>query len=336
MSEKKIGGDLFDFVKLLLALFVFCIHAKSLRIYNCPVLRIAVPLFFIITSYFFFSKYDKEADPSAKKSIFRKYVIRNVVLYLIWTVAQIYPILQYRAWFENPFPENVLYMLRSVFFGGTFVASWFISGCVIAIAISIVVSRKGVNRVSVFISAAFFLLSALFSNYRHAFLISDAFFEGYSDFFLMPYNSFVIAFPWITAGRLFANREVRRKTSWLSVTAFLSFAMLLVENRWVVQCGFSANRAVYISLAILCPSLFALLLKAPALKIPGASAMRHLSVVIFCTHGTLLYCFSILFELLGSAHNKMWATILTLPCCFLIYLLVDFLAKRHKIFRYAY
>ena len=53
--EKRTYNSI-DILKIILALFVVVIHSGIDKTVLAPVLRIAVPLFFIISSYFFFTK----------------------------------------------------------------------------------------------------------------------------------------------------------------------------------------------------------------------------------------------------------------------------------------
>ena len=331
-----IGGDIFDLTKFVLALFVFALHAHSIRIGWIPILRIAVPLFFIISSYFFFSKYDSEFDNSIKHKIYVKYINRNLLLYLFWTIVQFIPIMQHRGWFSHPFPLCLFKLIQSIFLRSTFVASWFIMATVITTSLLTILSKHGNNKLIWTLSFIFYILCCLCSNYRAVFPFVNDVCWPYIGMVCVPYNSFIIAFMWITIGRWLANSRICIKLSHIIILVVISTLLLFLEWLFVTRFHFQAASDVYLSLLFLCPSIFLLLQKFSSIKIPYAKDLRHLSVVIFCTHGALLQVLPRLFENIGIVHNMRYATILTLPCCLIIYYIIQFLVKRFPFFKYAY
>lgn len=54
--------DIFDLTKFILSLFIVAIHSSILLDILSPCVRIAVPLFFMISSYLFFERKYKMTD----------------------------------------------------------------------------------------------------------------------------------------------------------------------------------------------------------------------------------------------------------------------------------
>ena len=75
----------YDIVKFILSLLVLAIHSTLYPMVLYPWLRIAVPLFFMMSSYFLFSKL-REASKDNHRAILRKFVVRNLQLYLCWFI----------------------------------------------------------------------------------------------------------------------------------------------------------------------------------------------------------------------------------------------------------
>ena len=73
-------------LKLILSIFVVVIHTTGLDIFS-PILRFAVPLFFMLSSYFFFSKYDSTDDTYERRDMLFKYIKRNLQLYAFLFIA---------------------------------------------------------------------------------------------------------------------------------------------------------------------------------------------------------------------------------------------------------
>ena len=82
MSAKNY--DVIDLMKLILCIFVVTLHVNPFEGgYNPPkpIDRIAVPIFFLISSYFFFSELIKKQNNREKNKQLCKYIIRNMKLY---------------------------------------------------------------------------------------------------------------------------------------------------------------------------------------------------------------------------------------------------------------
>ena len=56
--------DIFDFTKFILCLFIVSLHSGIVPNILSPFVRIAVPLFFMISSYLFFERKSKIIDTS--------------------------------------------------------------------------------------------------------------------------------------------------------------------------------------------------------------------------------------------------------------------------------
>ena len=108
-SNKK--GIRFDIFKLILAFMVFGIHTYLLPEHLRPVLRTAVPLFFMLSSFFYFSK----PDACSWKSV-KHYSVRILKLYLFWFVFLLIPTLYFRSWFESGFIKGIIGLLKSFLF----------------------------------------------------------------------------------------------------------------------------------------------------------------------------------------------------------------------------
>lgn len=82
--QKKYDAK-YDLIKFVLSLFVLAIHASVYPMGLFPWLRIAVPLFFMLSAYFVFSKLHS-APADQQKAILKNFVYRNLRLYLFWFV----------------------------------------------------------------------------------------------------------------------------------------------------------------------------------------------------------------------------------------------------------
>ena len=102
-----------DICKFILSIMVVAIHvspvSQELRVYLLPLFRLAVPLFFMFSSYFLFLKLSTAGDGV---EVLIKYITRNAQLYLFWYVVLFFPTVMYRsetyqAWFADGAVEGV-------------------------------------------------------------------------------------------------------------------------------------------------------------------------------------------------------------------------------------
>ena len=107
--------DFFDLLKFICALFVVSIHVDpfsslpsplDVRLHTIFVDKIAiyaVPIFFVISSFFFFKKVLSLNNIKEKNKALLKYIKRNMQFYLFWLIATL-PITLYLRipeWFKN-------------------------------------------------------------------------------------------------------------------------------------------------------------------------------------------------------------------------------------------
>ncbi len=77
----------YDLIKFFLSLLVLAIHSTLYPMILYPWLRIAVPLFFIISSKFVFLKL-RDASKEEQKVILKKFIVRNLhFVLLLWYQA---------------------------------------------------------------------------------------------------------------------------------------------------------------------------------------------------------------------------------------------------------
>ena len=290
--EKRKSNDIIDLVKLVLSFAVVALHANLFDPYLYPWLRLAVPLFFMISSYFFFDKIKGCRSTKERFCVLGDFALRNLKLYAFWFVV-LFPINFFgRGWFEGGFFSGILNIVTNFFIGSTFVASWFISALVIGTAIIFLLSRKLNNCLLLIIGALVFAVVAMRSSY--VFVINDfkglvSVIKSYERIMNSPVNSFPASIFWIVLGKVFAD-GFRIKIKPSAILALLSSALLFVE--WILIKNHTGKfeNDFYFMLAPVCVALFSILLQLKPRKIKYAKEMRKLSIIIFASHGAVLSC----------------------------------------------
>jgi len=275
-----------DIAKFVGAILVVAIHTHPLRYgstldyyFNC-LCRIAVPFFFVSTSYFFYSGGGN----------IEKYVKRMLILYTLWFIIEL-P-LTIKVFFydtDYSFKLNLLYFIRGLFVNNTFFASWFLTASVESMILVYLLRN---HRVLSYIVAITCFVTALMWSMWYG-IISKTDFCNYFDLFgraFMPANSFIIAVPYILIGKHIAeNKSINIPTIFLWIFVLLG----LIE---IHLCRKTFNKPiddVYISLIPITATLFVYLKNLKSTNNPQiqklSNFMRKSSILIYLLHCIFIY-----------------------------------------------
>ncbi len=302
--EKPRNNDLLDLVKLILAFMIVAIHTGLFDPVLYPWLRLAVPLFFIISSYLFFTKVNVCADNHAKLLALKGFVLRNLKLYAFWFIV-LFPLNIFtRGWFNRGFWMGLYYIVKGFFLASTFVASWFIMALIIGTVIVFFASKKINNTALFVIGAVLYVLIAMRSSYIYLFLdiegLKDLLIGVYEYENVMndPINSFPAGIFWIVCGKIFADGKVKLSIKTSSIALGISAALLFTE--WFLLKHFTSyyNKDFYIMLAPCALAIFNILIQLKPIRLKHAREMRKLSIIMYASHGAVL---SVLHKLLSLA-----------------------------------
>ena len=280
-----------DLFKFIAAILVVAIHTHPF--FSCSVdvdyyftcfCRIAVPFFFIATSFFFF----RREQPDIKR-----YTKRLSLLYLIWFLIEL-PIVYNRFFVtvDKTLSLQILNFFRCLVFNNTWFASWFIMACILSVNIIYYLSRIMSNRQLLLLSCACYALSLICSSYSGAFdlLLNEKWrhYHALVSFIFMPANSFILAMIYIVLGKIVAERERIDISSGLSkpLNMVLFFIALVIWGLEVhfIKWSVSINDA-FLFLPLVTLLGFTLLLKME-LRINQKRSffMRSMSILVYILH----------------------------------------------------
>lgn len=332
-----------DILKLVLAFFVAVIHSGADKTVLSPVLRLAVPLFFIISSYFFFSKDQKLQSRNEKKAALGKLVKRNLLLYLFWAVVQFPFRIFLRGYHREGLLLGLWYTLRDVLQGNAFTGAWYIVALVIAVLVVYGLSKKiPAGWVAVLMLPAYVL--CCFSTNYYNMVDANSWIRRVADGFYAVTgsylnNSFPVALFWVSLGKVLVDQKSTIKTVVLSGLCVLFAGLLTLERYWILSDGPGFMDDCYFMLIFVCPVIF-LLVSRSKLTFTSRLRIREFSTVLYVTHGMCERILGYALKIL-PVHNGvqiMLKVVLTLVAAYVIcVLLVYFREKRNmKIFKYAY
>ena len=296
----KLRWEAADIAKFAMSLEVLILHTNMFgenTVGIVPVLRTAVPLFFMISSYLFFRGLEgAESDrrDSAICTMLGHYVLRTAKLYLFWFLVLLIPTAILRDWFKMSFCEMLLSVAFRVTFSSTFIASWYLSASVIALALIVALRYKlllSMKRL-LFIGIGLYGISLLFGPYSWVFgeRASIAFKDVITHW--APYNSFPVAFFWMLMGYFTVRYEKRlSQIGTAKLLAVCAVGLVLVYVERATICLVDPSKAladVFVFLPVACVPAMILLLRSKAQIDEGYSSnLRRTSTIIYCLHGTL-------------------------------------------------
>lgn len=300
--ERKVGSrnPAFDWMKLLLSVFVMAIHAEVEMGYLTPVLWASVPLFFMTSGYFFFGKLSAADGRAARYGMYRKFLKRNLVLYGFWFVVLLPVTVYIRGWYSGSVLENALDLVQSFLFNSTFRASWYLMALNIGVGLILLVSNRISTPVLLLLTLPVHLLCCLFSNYYG--LIADnaavlRVYEGYLAVFRSLNNGFPAGLFWIALGKYLAEREAAPDGRRMLILAGLSAVLLMAEHGLVEYFRLAKTHNAYLALIPFCAAVFSWVrtLKGP---LPGGERLGQASTIVYALHASVI-------SLAGAAARRL-------------------------------
>ncbi len=329
--------DIFDLSKLILALMVLCIHANPFGSESAlafPITRAAVPLFFMISSFLFFQKYDQE-NRTGQITRLKKYSVRLLRLYLFWFVVLL-PITLYvrKSYFAKGALRGIFLFVRGFFLGSTFIASWYLMALLIGIILICLLSKVLPNYVLVLLGGVLYLVCCAGSNYANADFVKHSILNSVIRSYPGHiYNGFPVAIIWVALGKCFVDKK-QRKTGGLHVLLALAcFVLLLMEQYLINVNEFSKANDCYLALVPLCYCVFAMI-RSTRITLNNPRTLREFSTALYCVHATLA---GSLREVLGRFFDvevyplSAIITIIVLVICIGIFSVLKYLSTKPKL-----
>ncbi len=320
----SLGGKA-DVLKLVLCYMIVMLHTIGTD-YISPILRCAVPLFFMLSSYFIFSKMSKCESWEEKQRALNAYIKRNLQLYLFWTLIFLPFIVLFRNWFDEGIIEGIPLMIRGFLFTGTFPASWYIIASVWGTILIYYSARYLPHYVVWLISILCYVFCCLSSNYG-VLLEHSNIYNLYCSIFSNPYNSFPVSFVWILLGKYLTENKISMSNQKLIMFLCLSFIMLLVEYVAIgrLECGVADD--CYIFLVPFCYFLLVLIGRIECSKQP-LLLCRKISTITYCSHMTIAFCCGALLIYLLGWKSHLLIFMITVICTLILSTLIVFFEKR--------
>ncbi len=270
---------------------VVVIHTRPLPTLFFPWVRVAVPLFFVISSYLLFRRFN-DTDESRKPELIKKYVKRILKLYCFWFVLLLpYTIVARREWMSSRAIGFIASLVKNFLLGSTFSGSWYYMASIWGVVI-IFLTRRINPKVLAIIFASLYFLCCLRTGYYWVSgndKVLRSILVNYELILLNPANSFSVAVFWMFIGKLIADYDVTiRNKMQIFCGIILSMMALWLEWKISISKGGSVceNNDCFVSLIPLCFFSFMLIVKSDK-SIKSAKTLRILSIIIYSMHASI-------------------------------------------------
>jgi len=270
-----------DILKIILAIFVVLLHLNILKeeypltnfILVNGIFRIAVPVFLVISGYYFFN-----IDNIEK---FKKWSIRLLVLYGVWML--IYS----PFWIKS---LDITQILKSIIFGH--VHLWYLIGTFYA-GIILYTLRRLSSLKLIILATSLYLIGFYIQTTANINFFSKPIDEIISSFYV--YRNFLFfCFPFLAFGLLIKRHSLDIKCKPNIFIAILSLVFVFLESGYIFYYRNGYTLDLLISMLLCAPILFLYVSKIQTLG--SSKHLSNLSTAIYLNHIFLI----VIFNKLGS------------------------------------
>lgn len=331
----KNENALVDIVKIVMALFVFCIHIRPIESYSeiwdfyfiAGICRVAVPVFFIYAGYYFFNKPN---NYTVKQVIHSKYYKRIFQMYFIWML--IYSPIYIRILVKNKVNlENIIFeYIRDFLFVG-FKQYWYLLALLTGLIIVTFLFANIQNKTIVFLCGLLLYSVGLLCDGYNAFLEKFrpiAFLlEKIFQLFVTPRNGLFFAPIFLITGYFLAQKNINisfKKTTW----CIIIFVLFLIRFTEMILLKNSSIAVGYTMTLSILPLSLAIVLMSLNIKIKLSSAfsktLRKLSTLLYLIHTVISFVIDKIID------NLIICFFLTLLISFIISLYIIYQSKKQN------
>lgn len=283
-KDKKFNSlDLFKFIFSFAIIYLHFPFGKSRPLFyeiTTSFSRLAVPFFFIVSSYLFFKKIRYQNDIE-KASSLKKYIKRNFTLYTIWTILNI-PLMipEYKK-------QTFFYSIQRLLLVGSYRQFWFLLALIIDIPIIYFFNKKTSPKVTLIIGVLLYSFGCIgfeFYTLLDRFPYIKNIYEIVLKIFINYRNFLFFAFVFVAIGNFLANCEFKISIKLACALSIFFLMTLFLENYLFNKTSLGNLSDMRFSLLPLSILLFYIIAHIELKNKAIYSYLRLMSTFIFCSH----------------------------------------------------
>ena len=307
-------------MKAICAFLIVCIHVPfpgRVGAYFTALTRMAVPVFFMITGYFYSDTIARHKEKRQIKKILYLVVEANV-LFFIWNIAL--NVLR---------RENIVAYIRSIFTGKNIIEFlalnesplaghlWYLGAILYVLAIVLLVDKLDCRKLLYYLTPVLLIVDLMLGKY--SLLIFHREFP-----YILVRNFLCVGIPYFCIGNLI--REKRYSEKWnkkVLQILIIAFAITTLAERFaLVNAGLNATRDHYISTMFLAICLFVYTLKSNWHNKELTVIGRKYSTWLYIIHPIFITVFSIVTGKLGIKSIYRCVAPIVVYCATLVFLII--------------
>ena len=313
-------ADNIDILKAICAFLIVCIHTPfpdEAGAYFTTITRIAVPIFFMITGYFYSDTAARHKEKHQIKKIFYLVVGANI-LYLIWNIT-----------LDVMRGDSVISYMQSIFTGKNILKFltlnesplaghlWYLGAILYVLVIVLLMDKFNCRKILYYLIPILLIADLTFGKY--SLLIFHREFP-----YILVRNFLCVGIPYFCIGNLI--REKRCSEKWnrkmLQVLIVVFTITSLAERFALVNAGLNATRDHYLSTTFLAICLFVYTLKSNWHNKELAVIGRKYSTWLYIIHPIFITAFSMVVGKLGIKSIYRYVAPIVVYCATLVFLII--------------
>ena len=285
MKTVRIRSNAIDILKALCAFFIVCIHIPFpgiFGVYIVTLARIAVPIFFMITGYFYSGTVIRNGEIRQIKKIFSLFLVANLI-FLLWKVF-LAIIWNDKSLFQDVFSIKKFFQFL-IFNESPFNGHLWYLGAILYVLLTVRIIRwmGGDWTRLLYVATPLLLIGDLLLGKYAILLWGDEF------SYIFVRNWLFVGIPYFSVGMILRekiNTSNLRTIPLVCLTVLFSLTTI-TERFFLVSMGANATRDHYISTTFLAVTVFLLFLSIYRIRKPGKLGL--LSAFIGRKYSTWIY-----------------------------------------------
>lgn len=326
-----------DLMKIICAVIILYSHTAA-YVYKYGMSLIATSLiygavnFFFIASGFLFAKSMLKKDEVGQKAYFKKYELRLIKVYAIWTLISLPLTLSiYINKYKGDNIKIFLTVFRNIFFTGSYGIYWFILSLILSIAILyIVVFKFKKEKLMYIVSFALFILGLVYTFFYPALENKPVFsiiFKGIYYLWTDNKNFALRGMFCVATGYFFAKKEIKPNLP-VALAGSIFFTLLRAGEHLFKAYSthpFFGSNTLFLSIIFQGAFFFWLAISIKSKFTHKTSLiLRQISTTIFYTHMIVL-------GIIDPTLKKgfLFDFFVTLAICLTFYLIIKLINNKH-------
>lgn len=313
-------ADNIDILKAICAFLIVCIHVPfpgKVGAYFTALTRVAVPIFFMITGYFYSDTVARHREKQQIKKIFFLILEANL-LFLLWNVAlnilkRDSIVIYIRSIFTSKNMLKFLALNESPLAGNL----WYLGAILYVLVIVLLVDKLNCRKLLYYLTPILLITDLVLGKY--SLLIFHREFP-----YILVRNFLCVGIPYFCIGNLIREKmcseKWNKKVLWVLIIALA--ITCLVERFVLVNAGLNATRDHYISTTFLAISLFVYALKSNWSNAGLSLVGRTYSTWIYIIHPIFITIFAIITGKLCIKSIYRYVAPFVVYCATVIFLII--------------